>query len=91
VRPNREFFEVDEDQVKRVIQLAEVASLGAEEPIDAASEAVEQTTRSVSPTPSENSESQEKPQRINGLELLESFRRKKPSSSSKVKSTPSEP
>lgn len=31
IRPNREFFEVDADQVKRVIQLAEVASLGLEE------------------------------------------------------------
>lgn len=31
IRPNREFFEVDADQVKRVIQLAEVASAGLEE------------------------------------------------------------
>ena len=31
IRPNREFFEVDADQVKRVIQLAEVAGMGAEE------------------------------------------------------------
>lgn len=70
VRSNREFFEVDEDQVKRVIQLAEIASLGAEdvaepvvEPIVEVEVAVDSSLSSEALSPSNS-----------GLDMLEKFK-----------------
>lgn len=51
IRPNREYFEVDADQVKRVIQLAEVAGMGADEerPSEVSDDANEESILEVIP------------------------------------------
>jgi hypothetical protein len=69
VRSNREFFEVDEDQVKRVIQLAEIASLGAEDVAEPVVESVVEVEAMDVPVPVDAVSSSQ-----NGLEILERFK-----------------
>ena len=80
IRPNREFFEVDADQVKRVIQLAEVASLGLEDEknIEEEQPVINDPECSIINDPEDFEKSQTpSSNKVSGIELLEKFKSKK--------------
>lgn len=54
IRSNREFFEVDAEQVKRVIQLAEVAGMGADEEKTPVEEDIPVENEMIEPTSPKN-------------------------------------
>lgn len=54
IRSNREFFEVDAEQVKRVIQLAEVAGMGADEEKTPAEDDIPVENETIEPSSPKN-------------------------------------